>query len=168
MNATMPKAARPRVRWMTIKDFPAALEIEDLCFEFAWSEDDFRRCLQQQNCIGMVAEIEQTVEQSIPAIAGFMFYELAPKRLHLLNLAVLPAMQRRGVGRSMIDKLKSKLSHQRRTRIATEVRETNLDAQLFFRAMGFRAVDVVRDFYSDTTEDAILFQYRLPKAQVKP
>ena len=41
-----------------------------------------------------------------------------------------------------------------------EVRETNLDAQLFFRAQGFRAVNVLRDFYEDTTEDAYLMQYR--------
>ena len=41
-----------------------------------------------------------------------------------------------------------------------EVRETNLPAQLFFRAHGFRAVSVLRDFYEDTAEDAYLMQYR--------
>jgi len=41
-----------------------------------------------------------------------------------------------------------------------EVRETNLDAQLFFRRMGFRAVSVLRDFYDDTVEDAYVMQYR--------
>ncbi len=110
--------------------------------------------------MGMVALIEDRV-------VGQMIYELHRTRLHLLNFAVLPAMQRRGVGRGLIDKLKRGLSPKRRTRIVTDVRESNLDAQLFFRAMGFRAVDVLRDFYEDTTEDAFLFQYRLPNAQVK-
>jgi ribosomal-protein-alanine N-acetyltransferase len=160
MNATMPKTIRPHVRWMIRRDMEEVLEIERLCFEFPWSEGDFIRCLRQRNCVGMVALIEDRV-------VGQMIYELHRTRLHLLNFAVLPSMQRRGVGRGLIDKLKRRLSPKRRTRIVTDVRESNLDAQLFFRALGFRAVDVLHDFYDDTTEDAILFQYRLPNAQVK-
>jgi ribosomal-protein-alanine N-acetyltransferase len=60
----------------------------------------------------------------------------------------------------MISKLLSKLSAQRRTRVTLEVRETNLPAQLFFRANGFRAVSVLRNFYQDTPEDAYAMQYR--------
>ncbi len=60
----------------------------------------------------------------------------------------------------MAGKLVSKLSHQRRTRILLEVRETNLAAQLFFRKAGFRAVSVLRSFYDDTPEDAYVMQYR--------
>ena len=71
-----------------------------------------------------------------------------------------PACRRKLIGRSMLDKLVSKLSQDRRNRIMLEVRETNLDAQLFFRHLGFRAISVLRDFYEDTTEDAYLMQYR--------
>jgi ribosomal-protein-alanine N-acetyltransferase len=41
------------------------------------------------------------------------------------------------------------------------VRETNLTAQLFFRAQGFRAVRVLRGYYEDSGEDAFLMQYQL-------
>ena len=61
---------------------------------------------------------------------------------------------------SRVTKLIGKLSPQCRNRILLEVRETNLDAQLFFRDTGFRAISVLRDFYEDTTEDAYLMQYR--------
>jgi ribosomal-protein-alanine N-acetyltransferase len=60
----------------------------------------------------------------------------------------------------MIEKLVSKLAHQRRTRIVLEVRETNLGAQLFFRSLGFKATGVLRNFYEDSTEDAFMMQYR--------
>ena len=59
-----------------------------------------------------------------------------------------------------VEKLKSKLSRQRRNRVVLEVRETNLDAQLFFRKQGFLALSVLRDFYEDTVEDAYLMQFR--------
>jgi ribosomal-protein-alanine N-acetyltransferase len=141
------------IRWMIRRDMPEVLEIENRSFEFPWSEEDIIRCLRQRNCIGMVAEYEERV-------VGFMIYELHKNRLHILNFAVRQEYRRRGVGTRMVEKLVGKLSHQRRSRILLEVRETNLDAQLFFRSAGFRAISVLRDFYDDTTEDAYLMQFR--------
>jgi ribosomal-protein-alanine N-acetyltransferase len=48
-----------------------------------------------------------------------------------------------------------------------EIRETNLPAQLFFRAAGFRAVSVLRSFYADTPEDAYLMQFRYRPAEME-
>ncbi len=139
---------------MIRRDMPEVLEIEQQAFEFPWSEDDFLRCLRQRNCIGMVAEFEERV-------VGFMIYELHKTRLHVLNFAVRRDIRRRGVGSSMIQKLVSKLSQQRRNRILLEVRETNLPAQLFFRRLNFRAVSIMREFWMDSEEDAIVMQYTL-------
>jgi ribosomal-protein-alanine N-acetyltransferase len=141
------------IRWMIRRDMPEVLEIENHSFEFPWTEEDFIRCLRQRNCIGMVAEHDERV-------VGFMIYELHKNRLHVLNFAVHPDFRRRKVGTTMINKLSGKLSPQRRNRILLEIRETNLQAQLFFRDRGFRAISVLRDFYDDTTEDAYLMQYR--------
>jgi ribosomal-protein-alanine N-acetyltransferase len=141
------------VRWMIRRDMTDVMQIENESFEFAWSEEEFVRCLRQRNCIGMVAELNDK-------IVGYMIYELHKNRLHVLNFAVAAEYRRRGVGSRMTAKLIGKLSAQRRTRILLEVRETNLAAQLFFRKQGFRAVSVLRDFYDDTTEDAYVMQYR--------
>jgi ribosomal-protein-alanine N-acetyltransferase len=91
-----------------------------------------------------------------------MIYELHKTKLHILNFAVSPQFQKMGVGGQMIAKLVSKLSSHRRTRITLEVRETNLGGQVFFRNQEFKAIRVVRSFYSDSGEDAYLMQYRLP------
>jgi ribosomal-protein-alanine N-acetyltransferase len=141
------------IRWMIRRDLPFVLNIENASFEFPWTEDEFIRCLRQRDCIGMVAERNEDV-------AGFMIYELHKNRIHILSFAVHPDYRRQGIGRSMVDKLVSKLAYQRRNRIVLEVRETNLDAQLFFRQLGFRATSVLRSFYEDTPEDAFLMQYR--------
>jgi [ribosomal protein S18]-alanine N-acetyltransferase len=143
-----------QIRWMIRRDMPMVLAIEESSFEFPWSEEEFIRCLRQRNCIGMVAEIGDEV-------VGFMIYELHKNRLHLLNFAVSPKMRRTAVGSAMVDKLVGKLSWDRRNRIVLEVRETNLDAQLFFKSLGFKAISVLRDFYVDTTEDAYLMQFRM-------
>ena len=146
------------IRWMIRRDMPEVLAIEAESFEFPWLEEDFIRCLRQRNCIGMVAEHDDRV-------VGFMIYELNKTRIHILNFATAADYRRQGVGSQMVAKLIGKLSAQRRTRIALEVRETNLAAQLFFRTAGFRAVSVLRDFYEDTPEDAYAMQYRFRAAE---
>jgi ribosomal-protein-alanine N-acetyltransferase len=157
MNAgrTEKELLRVHIRWMIRRDMPEVLATEQASFEYAWSEEDFLRCLRQRNCIGMVAEQGEKV-------VGFMIYELHKNKLHILNFAVHPGFRRAGVGIQMVNKLVSKLSSHRRTRITLEVRETNLTAQLFFRAQGFKAVKVLRAYYEDSGEDAFQMQYRLP------
>ena len=151
---TEKEQVRVHIRWMIRRDMPEVLQTEQESFEYAWTEEDFLRCLRQRNCIGMVAEQGEKV-------VGFMIYELHKSKLHILNFAVAPSFRRCGVGAQMVAKLISKLSSHRRTRITLEVRETNLPAQLFFRSQGFRAIKVLRSFYEDSGEDAFLMQYRL-------
>lgn len=156
-NEEMPKATSAlssvHIRWMIRRDMPSVLGIESASFEFPWTEDEFIRCLRQRDCIGMVAEWAERV-------VGFMIYELHRTRIHILSFAVHPDHRRQAIGTAMMEKLASKLSYQRRNRIVLEVRETNLEAQLFFRSLGFRATGVLRNFYEDSTEDAFLMQYR--------
>lgn len=153
-NRTEKEQVRVHIRWMIRRDMPEVLQTEQESFEYSWTEEDFLRCLRQRNCIGMVAEQGEKV-------VGFMIYELHKNKLHILNFAVNPGCRRFGVGSQMVAKLISKLSSHRRTRITLEVRETNLDAQLFFRKQGFKALRVLRNFYEDSGEDAYLLQYRL-------
>ena len=153
MSLEQTQRLQVHIRWMIRRDMLEVLDIESESFEFPWTEEDFIRCLRQRNCIGMVAEQDDRV-------VGFMVYELNKTRLHLLNLAVARDFRRFGIGTQMMSKLIGKLSPQRRARIVLEVRETNLQAQIFFRANGFRAVSVLREYYEDTPEDAYLMQYR--------
>ncbi len=157
MTALQKNGLGIHVRWMIRRDMAEVLRIEDEAFEFPWSDEDFTRCLRQRNCIGMVAEIADSV-------VAFMIYELHRSRLHMLNFAVLRSHRRLGVGTYMMEKLVGKLTPERRSLIGLEVRETNLPAQLFFRSLGFRANSVLKDFYQDTTEDAYLMEYCLVAA----
>jgi len=160
MNTDAKQSLRVHIRWMIRRDMPEVLDIEQGSFEFPWYEEDFIRCLRQRNCIGMVAEHGERV-------VGFMIYELHKTRLHILNFAVAESFRQRDVGRQMAEKLISKLSSQRRTRISLEVRETNLPAQLFFKQLGFRATSVLRSYYEDSPEDAYLMQFRYEPDEIE-
>jgi ribosomal-protein-alanine N-acetyltransferase len=140
------------IRWMIRNDMPEVLEIENNTFDFPWAEEDFIRALRQRNCIGKVA-------LDGDKIVGYMIYELHRRKLYLANLSVHPTYKRCAVGSQLIDNLISKLSIGRRERIMTEVRETNVTAQLFFRTMGFECVSTFKSHYQPTTEDAYGFRY---------
>jgi ribosomal-protein-alanine N-acetyltransferase len=146
---------------MIRRDMPEVLQIEQDSHDYPWTEEDFLHCLRQRNCIGMVAELGEQV-------VGFMIYELHKSHLHILNLAVHPAHRRRRIGTQMVQKLVSKLSSHRRNCITLEIRETNLESQLFYRTVGFSAVAVLRDHFEDTGEDAYRMQYRYPVLQSSP
>jgi ribosomal-protein-alanine N-acetyltransferase len=146
---------------MIRRDMPEVLDIEGECFGMhAWTEEEFISCLRQRNCIGMVAE-----DGKDGAICGYMIYELHKTRLHLLTFAVGWQWQRKGVGQTMMDKLKGKLHDQCRKKITAEIRETNVDAQKFFASQGFKATNILKDYYWNAPvpcdEDAYVFEHRI-------
>ena len=151
---------RVHIRWMIRRDMPEVLAIEHASFDFPWCEEEFLRVLRQRNCIGMVAELGERV-------VGFMIYELHKSKLNILDFAVHPEFRRQGVAAQMVEKLVGKLSSHRRTRIVLHLRETNLPAQVFFRTQGFKAIEVVREHYQDTAEDAYLMNYLFDEAVVE-
>lgn len=142
------------IRWMIRRDLERVLEIEKLNFEYPWNEQDFLESLRTKNKIGMVATYNDEV-------VGFMMYELCKTRIQILNIAVMPRYKGKSVGIQMIDKLKSKLSNFKRTKLRLDIRESNLDAQLFFKALGFKAINVLKSYYEETDEDAYVMQYKL-------
>lgn len=145
---------KPHVRWMIRRDMEEVLEMERRCFEFPWTEEEFIKCLRERNVIGMIAEHDERV-------IGQMIYELHKDRLHLLNFAVHPEYQRQGVGKRMVEKIKSKLSEHRRRVASANVRETNENAQYFFRQQGFICTAIVEGKYAKhkPEEPAYYFEY---------
>lgn len=152
--------AMPKLRWMVERDMSSVLEIERLSFSDPWTKEEFYRQLRQQACLGSVAEVEDRV-------VAFAVWQLAPKVLRLANIAVHPEFRRRRIAAVIVDHLIGKLESpaggaaNRRERMVLEVRETNLAAQKFFRAAGFRARAVAYGYYEDTGEDAYVMEYRL-------
>lgn len=140
----------PYIRWMIRRDLPEVLEIERQSFECPWQADDFKKMLSRRDAIGMVAVDDSTFE----AVLGYIVYVIHPTALELVNFAVHPEERRRGVGHAMFAKLASKLAPDKRTEIAFQVVDTNLDAQLFFKAVGCRATGVLHSVWLDGDDDS--------------
>jgi [ribosomal protein S18]-alanine N-acetyltransferase len=147
------------IRWLIRRDMDEVLSIENRCFQFPWTEEEFLITLRKRNCIGVVAEDQED------RVLGFMLYELYKDKLRILNFAVDPDNWRTGIGRQLCERLIDKLSQQRRKRISVEVRESNTKSHLFFQSMRFKAINVWRNHYRENNEDAYLFQYSLGEVE---
>lgn len=151
------------IRWMIRRDMPSVLAIENACFDLPWatpwSEEEFIRTRRQRSIVGMTANIvdEQTGDSEV---VGFMLYELHRRSLDLLDLAVAPAHQRRGIGRAMINRLVDKLEAKRRETLNIAVSDHNTPAHLFLRACGGRAKGVYHDYFDGHESDMYDFVFR--------
>lgn len=148
------------IRWMIRRDLPEVIKIYNYYFGVLWTEEDVTALLRQRNCIGMVVEYENKV-------VGFMIYELHKSRLRVLSLAVDIDYKRQGVGSAMIQKLVDKLSQQRRKELVLEVNEVNLDALLFYKALGFKAQSVLKSHYT-SGDDAYQMMYSIEEKESIP
>lgn len=141
------------IRWFDFKrDLDSMTFIDAKAFEEYWTYNDFEQRLKEKSVTCLVAEVENET-------VGFLVYELFLHRFLLVRLGVLPAHRRKGVGSTLLKELKSKLT-QKRELIFAEVRERNLPVQLFLSSQGYKAVEVLRDYYPDTKEDSYVFHYR--------
>lgn len=140
------------IRWMIRRDMLDVLDIERACFELPLTEEEIVAMLRQPNTVGMVAVHRDRV-------VGHMIYSLCNEKIVLLNIAVDPRYQRRGIGSQMVGKLTSKLELQRRNTIEVWVRETELGPLAFFKRHGFFAEELCRRWFD--TEDAIIMRHRV-------
>lgn len=149
--AVNPRRLSVSVRDMLPHDLVKVLAIERASHEHPWSEQDLRSVLRRRSHAGIVAV-------SGSQVVGFLVFEALLNSLFLTNLAVHPRLRRRGVGRKLLGWLCDQLGPSGRCKVRSELRESSLDAQLFLRSCGLRAVDVVRDYYEDTGEDCYRFE----------
>lgn len=121
-------------QWLIRRDVPTVLQIEQLGSTDPWTEEDLVQHLRCRDKIGGVVTDEMRRE-----LYGYCVYQLRKDRLHIERLCVDPAMRRRGVASSMIQRLKDKLSNQRRRYLTANVHESQLAVQLTLAHCGFVA-----------------------------
>ncbi|MGH7192034.1 MAG: GNAT family N-acetyltransferase [Candidatus Saccharimonadales bacterium] len=148
------------IRWLRRRDLPDVLAIERASFAAPWSEADFDATLRRPYCFGLAAERCQSQRHSQwQSLCGYLLGAVDGKYVHLLNLAVAPDCRRRGIGSRLLSEVTERLSASGR-RLVVVLGERNVPAQLFYRAQGFRAVGVLRDFWNGTRDDAYLLEHR--------
>ena len=89
-------------------------------------------------------------------LAGFIVSRtLTPGEHEVLNLAVEPGLRGRGVGSSLVVALVADSPGV----VFLEVRESNMTARSFYKALGFHEVSSRREYYATPPETAIVMKF---------
>jgi ribosomal-protein-alanine N-acetyltransferase len=138
------------VRGATAGDLDTVMGIERACFSAPWPRSVMADEIGGRSC----SRVE--VAEEPQGVTGFMIYWVIPPEAHLINLAVAPAAQGRGIGRAMVDRLLAVARAEDVSQIFLEVRASNLVAQRLYVEVGFEQIDVRRGYYADNGEDALV------------
>ena len=145
-----------RLRKMDHADLPQVLEIENLNYEFPWSEGIFKDCFRAMNYVNWVCEAPDD------SIVGYCIISVVAGEAHIMNISVSPRFQRQGAGRKMLDHL-IEFARPRAEKIFLEVRPSNPGAIDLYRKTGFREIGIRKNYYpaKNGREDAIMFELAL-------
>ena len=89
------------------------------------------------------------------APVGFLLGWHVADELHVLDIAALPALRRRGIGRALMSTLLAYAREHKIRVVLLEVRRSNRPAIKLYRAFSFTALGVRKGYYADNGEDAI-------------
>ena len=145
------------LRAMYPGDVDYCLEVERACFGAeAWDGKDFA-CVfdfdleDRGLTYGMIAE-------AAGRLVGFGVAHRVGRSVTIMNLGVLPAFRRKGIGRILLESLCQPTMRCEPRTLHALVHETNMDAQRFFHALGWRATQVVRRPWKHLEEDGYRFR----------
>ena len=132
-------------------DLTKVHEIETQCFAHSWTIPEFRMCLRMQSCFCVCLLDDDE-------LATYAIADRQSRSWEILNFAVSPAYQHRGIGTQLMDRLKALLCPHRRT-LLMRLSDGNKRGHLFLAGQGFRAVRVIDEPYDVTHDDGYLFRY---------
>ncbi len=139
-------------RPMTADDLDAVMEIEQQCFTDPWKRSGFESSLTERAAHLMV--LSPADDQS--CVAGYCcLYETLGDG-DIVNVAIDPAMRRRGLGWQMIHELVNYGRALKVERYFLEVRESNTAGIKLYESLGFKTYGIRKNFYTMPTENAVL------------
>jgi GNAT superfamily N-acetyltransferase len=134
-------------RFMVDKDISEVVAIEAAVFPSApWNEKVVKKYLNRGSVVVHNGKV-----------VGYIFFD--PNKRIILRMAVAQSFRKMGFGRALVsDQIRKLCTAPRNLPISVEIHERNLSAQLFFRKMEFRYVEMY-PFSPDTDDKIYCFKY---------
>jgi len=137
-------------RDMEENDLDLVMAIEEKVYPFCWTRAIFTDCLLG----GYACRVVETSE----GLAGYAVLSYGAGEAHVLNIAIHPQLQGRGIGRALLEHLLELAKRFNADTVFLEVRPSNHTALRLYDTMGFNQVGLRRGYYPSTKgrEDAII------------
>jgi ribosomal protein S18 acetylase RimI-like enzyme len=147
-----------RTRWLTAKDYPSVIKIEDLSFpeDQRWDEKAFRDYNQVAKQIGMVVDTEDD------GVVAYVLYHFGKKHITIDRFATHPEFRRKRFMQMLFNRLKTKTSLQTRTKIQVEIPEDLEYLTDLFKECDFHLMNKY-NYKTGNQKRVMFFEYSLNK-----
>ena len=127
-----------------------------------WSDLQYRRLFPsegQDSRVVLIAacELPEELRNEVPTVVGFLIALRAGPEWELENIVVAEEFRGKGVGKQLMRKLVTQAQEANSNLVFLEVRESNASARRFYERLGFQQTGRRKAYYSNPTEDAILY-----------
>jgi [ribosomal protein S18]-alanine N-acetyltransferase len=137
------------IRRISIGDLPEIEEIERRAYKTPWSRSMFASELAKGTSICLGAfEGDQLV--------GYIVNSRYVDAWHVMNVAVDPDFQRRGIATRLLERLFELTDEDDGRGYTLEVRISNREAIRLYEKLGFERHGIRRGYYTDNREDALI------------
>ena len=136
------------IRPLGYSDLPQVIAIERRAFTTPWSLAMFVLELSKPSGLCLAAVDEDDT------MLGYLICARYDTVWHLMNIAVDPAMRRRGIARTMLEQMIERAGADREYTL--EVRTSNAPAIALYERFGFRPAGTRPRYYRDNGEDAVI------------
>ena len=142
-------AVAVHIRTLRLSDLEDVEVIEQRSYRTPWSRSMFASELAKSTSICLGA-----VEGS--RLVGYVINSRYVDAWHVMNVAVDPDYQRRGIATRLLERLFELTADDERRGYTLEVRVSNLEAIALYERLGFERRGVRRGYYTDNREDALI------------
>ncbi|HXK14524.1 MAG TPA: ribosomal protein S18-alanine N-acetyltransferase [Gaiellaceae bacterium] len=137
------------IRVLELNDLNAIEAIEQKAYPTPWSRSMFASELAKPTSICLGAFEGQD-------LVGYVINSRYVDAWHVMNVAVAPEHQRRGVATALLERLFEVTRDDERRGYTLEVRVSNEDAIGLYEKLGFESRGIRRGYYTDNREDALI------------
>lgn len=142
------------IQSMRAEDLASVVEIEQASYRRPWTRDGFTAELERDVACCLVLKL-------CGKTAGYIVSWLIRGEIHLLNVAVHPALRNQGLGRFLMEYLIAWGRERRARKMFLEVRISNAAARSLYRRLGFVETGRRKNYYADEHEDALTMARRI-------
>lgn len=144
------------IRQMEQGDLQAVQTIEQQVYPFPWSTQIFIDSMEAGSLLVVIERTQQVI--------GYAVQSTAAGETQLLNIAIAPGEQGRGLGRTLLQWLIEQARKENSEMLFLEVRLSNRPAQALYEGLGFNEVGMRKGYYrvqGGKREDALIYALQL-------
>ncbi|BDU49747.1 ribosomal protein S18-alanine N-acetyltransferase [Haliovirga abyssi] len=137
---------------ITILDSISFIEMES--FNKPWNKNIIKSMFESKEYLILVEYVKKE-------IVGYIILYNTSDVVEVLRVAVMKKFRNQGIGKTLLEKAIDETKKIGYNEIFLEVRVTNYSAIYLYKKVGFEKINIRKNYYKDSNEDALIMKKKL-------